>query len=93
LHPRNDVIIANFSPKVKYHLTPLHPIIYIGPFCNWGIEFMEFLPMSIDGNKYIIVFIDYFTMLKKGMLTFNNMVATITYFFFNHIITQFDVPK
>ena len=36
---------------------------------------------------------DYFTKWVEAMEAFNNMVATATLFFFNHVIAQFEVLK
>jgi hypothetical protein len=53
---------------------------------------MTFYPPSSNGHKYIIMAVDYFTKWVKAMPTFNNTVDTTTCFFFNHVITRFEVP-
>eukprot|EP00253_Pinus_taeda_P022999 PITA_22999 len=40
---------------------PLHPIIVIGPFAKWGIDFITCNPHSAGGHAYIILAVDYFT--------------------------------
>jgi len=41
--------------------TPLHPVIFIGPFVKWGIDFMTSNPHSVGVQVYIILVVDYFT--------------------------------
>lgn len=54
---------------------------------------MEFNPPSFDGHKYIIVVVEYFMKWDEAMPTFNIISTTIAQLFFNHVITQFGVPK
>jgi transposase InsO family protein len=49
-------------------------------------------PPSRNGHKYIIVAVDYFTKWAESMPTFNNTADTAMYFFFNHVISHFEVP-
>jgi hypothetical protein len=81
-----------FNKKACTHPTALHPIITIGPFAKWGINFMQCKPTLAGGHGYIIVAIDYFTKWAEAMPTFLNDGRTTTLFLFNHIITRFGVP-
>jgi len=74
-------------------LAPLDPVITARPFCKWGIYFMECRHAFIDGHKYIIFVVDYFTKWAEAMPTFNNTALTATRLFFNHVISRFGVPK
>ena len=38
--------------------TPLHPIITVGPFMKWGLNFMDCNPALDGGHHHIIVAID-----------------------------------
>eukprot|EP00253_Pinus_taeda_P033561 PITA_33561 len=40
---------------------PLHPIIVVGPFAKWGIDFITCNPHSAGGHAYIILAVDYFS--------------------------------
>ena len=75
------------------HLAPLHPVVSIGPFAKWGIDFTMCNPLSAADHHYIIVVVDYFTKWAEAMPTYNNDVKTTTLFLFNHIIALFGVPK
>jgi hypothetical protein len=81
-----------FNKKARTHPTALHPIIAIGPFSKWGIDFMQCKPTSAGGHSYIIVAVDYFTKWAEAMPTFLNDGRTAALFLFNHIITRFGVP-
>lgn len=74
------------------HLAPLHPIMSIGPFAKWGINFTTCKPPSTASHNYIIVGIDHFMKWEEAMLTYDNDARTTTLFMFNHIIARFGVP-
>ena len=71
----------------------LHPVLTVGPFENWGIDFMMCNPHSAEGHAYIIVVMDYFTKWVKAMPTLATDGKTATQFIFNHIIDRFGVPQ
>jgi hypothetical protein len=81
-----------FNKKARTHPTALHPIISIGPFSKWGIDFMQCKPTSAGGHGYIIVTIDYLRKWAEAMPTFLKYGRTAALFLFNHIITCFGVP-
>jgi hypothetical protein len=97
----NDYIIAvqkchvfqTHNHKIRSHPAPLHPVVSIGPFAKWGINFMTYHPHSVGGHGYIVVAIDYFIKWVEAMLTFDNTGKTATLFIFNHIIARFGVPQ
>eukprot|EP00253_Pinus_taeda_P008677 PITA_08677 len=73
--------------------TPLHPIIAVGLFSKWGIDYITCNPHSAGGHAYIIPAVDYFTKWAETMPTFaaDDKIAAI--FIFNHIIARFGVPQ
>jgi hypothetical protein len=75
-----------FSKKMCAHPAPLHPIMSVGPFAKWGIDFTTCKPPSATGHNYIIVVVDYFTKWEEAMPTYANDAKTTTLFMFNHII-------
>jgi hypothetical protein len=81
-----------YANKARAPPALLHPVITIGPFCKWGIDFMTCNPPSNNGHKYIVVTVDYFTKWAEAMPTFNNTTDTAVHFFFNHVISHFGVP-
>jgi hypothetical protein len=97
----NDCIIVvqkchacqTYNHKIRSHPAPLHPVVSVGPFAKWGIDFMTCHPHSARGHGYIIVAVDYFTKWAEAMPTFDNTGKTTTLFIFNHIIARFGVPQ
>ena len=75
------------------HPAPLHPVVTVGPFSKWAIDYLTIKPPSSNRHHYIIVEVDYFTKCVEAMPTFDNMKKTTAYFLFNHVITRFGVPK
>eukprot|EP00253_Pinus_taeda_P025532 PITA_25532 len=71
----------------------LHPIITVGPFSKWGIDYMTCNPRSAGGHGYIIVAVDYFTKWAKAMPTYSTDGKTVAQFLFNHVISRFSVSQ
>jgi hypothetical protein len=82
-----------YNNKIRTHPTPLHPVVSVGPFAKWGIDFMTCHPHSARGHGYIIVAMDYFMKWVEVMPTFNNTGKNEALFIFNHIITRFRIPQ
>jgi hypothetical protein len=78
---------------MRAHPTPMFPIIIVGPFTKWGIDYATCNPPSARGHHYIIVAVDYFMKWVKAMPTFKDKGETIALFLFNQIIARFDVPR
>ena len=60
----------HFYSKKRTHPTPLHPVISVGPFSKWGIDYMHCNPTSAGGHGYIIIVVDYFTKWAEAMHTY-----------------------
>jgi hypothetical protein len=82
-----------YNQKMRSHPDPLHPVVSVGLFAKWGIDFMTCHPHSAGGHGYIIVAVDYFTKWAEAMPTFDNTGRTAALFLFNHVITRFGVPQ
>ena len=78
---------------MRSHHAPLFPVIAVGPFTKWGVDYMTCNIVSTQGHKYIIVDVDYFIKWAEAMPTFNANEETAVFFIFNHIITCFSIPK
>ena len=63
-HP-SQVFVHNICMKPAL----LHPIITVGPFTKWGLNFMDCNPNSNRGHHHIIVAINYFTKWVEAMPT------------------------
>ena len=75
------------------HPAPLHPIVAVGPFEKWGIDFMHYTPTSAGGHGYIIVAVDYFTKWAEAMPKYAKDEKTTALFLFNHIIARVRIPR
>ena len=64
------------------HPILLHPVVTIGPFSKWDINFRYCNTASVGGHHYIIIVIDYFTKWVEVMPTFSNhyIIIAIDYF-------------
>ena len=82
----------HFYPKKRTHHAPLHPVIVVGPFSKWKIDYMHCKPTLARGHGYIIIAVDYFTKWAEAMPTYAEDGMTTSLFLFNHIIARFGVP-
>lgn len=82
-----------FTNNMCAHPAPLFPVIAVGPFSRWGINFTTCTPTSAEGHRYIIVGVDYFTKWVEAMPTIKNDSKMTTIFIFDQIITRFRVPR
>ena len=78
---------------MRAYPAPMFPVITVGPFTKWGIDYATCNPPSARGHRYIIVVVDYFTKWVEAMPTFNNDGETVALFIFNQIVARFDIPK
>ena len=85
--------VAGFQRKIHTPPFLLHPIITLGTFLKWGVDFMTCNPHLAGGHAYIIVAVDYFTKWAEAMPTLVADGKTAALFIFNHIIARFGVPQ
>jgi transposase InsO family protein len=71
----------------------MFPVITVGPFTKWGIDFTTYNSPLARGHCYINIVIDYFTKWVEAMPTFKDDGETATLFLFNQIIARFGVPR
>ena len=82
-----------YTRKMQSHPAPLFPVISVGPFTKWGIDYMMCNPVSTRGHKHIIIAVGYFMKWAKAMPTFKSNGETTAFFMFNQIIARFGIPK
>eukprot|EP00253_Pinus_taeda_P005424 PITA_05424 len=68
---------------MRAHPALLQPVISVGPFAKWGIEFVTYNPVSSARQNYIIVVVEYFTKWAKALPTFRADGETVALFLFN----------
>lgn len=72
-------------------LALLHPVISIGPFSKWEIDFVTCNPISSIEHNYIIVAMDYFTKWVEALPTYRVDGETVVLFLFNQFICCFSI--
>ena len=72
-------------------MMPLTPILEVGIFDLWGIDFMGLFPMSY-GNQFILVAIDYVSKWAEVVLTRTNDNQVIIKFLRENINSRFGAP-
>jgi hypothetical protein len=82
-----------FTQKMRLHPAPLHPVITVGPFTKWWVDFVNCNPTSAGGHKHIIVAFNYFNKWAKAMPTMKYDGKTVVFFIFNQIIAWFGIPS
>ena len=82
-----------YTQNMCAHLAPLFPVVIVGPFTKWGIDYTTCNLPSAKGHKYMIVAVDYFKKWVEAMPTFANDGETLVLFLFNHVISHFSIPK
>lgn len=80
-----------FDHKTRIPPAPLQPVVSVGPFAKWGIDFKQCNPTSAGRHGYIIVAVDYFTKWAKALPTLNNNGEMVALFFFNHVVARFGI--
>eukprot|EP00253_Pinus_taeda_P018202 PITA_18202 len=77
-----------YQRKMRAPAAPLHPVVTVGPFAKWGIDYVTCNPCSAGGHGYIIVAVDYFTKWAEAMPTLSEDGHTVAQFIFNHVIAR-----
>jgi len=70
----------------------LHGIIAEAPFERVGIDFVGPLPEITEGNRYIIVAVDYFTKWPEAKATRRADARTVVKFLYEEIICRHGPP-
>jgi hypothetical protein len=78
---------------MRAHPTPMFPVITVGPFTKWGIDYTTCNPPLARAHSYIIVSIDYFTKWVEAMPTFKDGGETAALLLFNQIIEKFGILR
>ena len=77
----------------KQNLQPLQPISVGDPFKKVGIDFVGPLPLTSQGNKYIIVATDYLTKWLEARTVPDTTAIQAATFIYDEIICRHGCPK
>lgn len=83
-----------FQGKEQLKSLPLKPITAVGPFQQWGLDFIgERHPQSSNQHRWILVATDYFTKWIEAIPTRNATHKVIIDFLYNNIFSRFGYPR
>jgi len=71
----------------------LHPIRVTGPFERLAVDCMGPFPLTIAGNRFIVVFIDHFSKFIEAFATSDITAQTIAKLFVENIICKHGAPQ
>ena len=71
---------------------PLTPIPVSGPFDRVGVDVLRF-PKSVEGNQYVVVFMDYLTKWPEVFATQDQSALTIAKLFVQEVVCRHGVPS
>ena len=91
-HCRSCLTCATYTGAGKRLKPPLMPIPVGGPFHRVGVDIME-LPLTVHGNKYVVVFMDYLTKWVEAFAVSDQTSETIATLLVNEIICRHGVPE
>uniref|UniRef100_A0A1X7UBC4 Integrase catalytic domain-containing protein n=1 Tax=Amphimedon queenslandica TaxID=400682 RepID=A0A1X7UBC4_AMPQE len=83
---------ASFDRAGRRMKPPLMPIPAVRPFYRVGVDIME-LPLTVHGNKYVTVFMDYLTKWVEAFPAADETSEAIAILLANEIIFPHEVPK
>ena len=97
---RNDVhqfckaclICSSRKGGQKTFHPPLQTIPVGGPFHRVGVDVLQ-LPLTERGNKYVIVFVDYFTKWPEAFAAPDQTAETIARLFVEKIVCRHGIPE
>ena len=71
---------------------PLHPIPVGGPFQRVAVDVLQ-LPPTVNGNRYVVVFMDYLTKWPEAYATSDQTAETIVRLFVEQIVCRHGIPQ
>ena len=83
--------VAVFARR-EFKRGPLHPIMALGPFEKWGLDFVGPLLRSCHGKYYILVAIDYVSRWAKEKAVVRSNAKSVVNFPLENICTRFGCP-
>ena len=91
-HCRACLVCATRKGPGRQKRPPLQPIPIGGPFHRIGVDVLQ-LPLSFDGNKYAVVFMDYFTKWPEVFAVPDQQATTIARSLVEEVVARHGVPE
>ena len=85
------ICVSRRGPGYRQH-PPMKPIPVKGPFHQVAVDVLQ-LPFSSNGNKYVVVFMDYLTKWVEAFPTADQKATTIARLLVENIICRHGIPQ
>jgi transposase InsO family protein len=82
--------LARGQPIGSSYVQPIPPVAL--PFERWGLDFMQNLPVTMNGNKHIITCIDYATRWVVAEAVSEMTTETVVRFLYKSILMNYGAP-
>ncbi len=96
---KNDIIQwiktcvhCQISTCGKTTTEPLHPLTPVPPFHRWSLDFIGQLPLTPDGNRWILLAIDHTTKWPIARVVQNATHEVVAKFVYEEIVLNFGCP-
>ncbi len=87
------IICKKFESGKQRRSSEMMPLDYnIAPFSRWGLDFIGPLPMSKNGNRWIIVAVDYVTRWPVAKAMAEATTGNVAKFIYEEIVCTFGCP-
>ena len=91
-HCRSCLVCVSRKGGHRSLKPPLQPIPVGGPFHRVAVDVLQ-LPLTVRGNRYVVVFMDYFTKWPEAFAVANQTAETIARLFAEEIICRHGIPE
>ena len=89
---RSCLVCASRKGQSRSFKAPLQPLPVGGPFDRVGVDVLQ-LPLTLDGNQYALVFIDYLTKWVEVVAIPDQTAETIARMFVELIVCRHGAPR
>ena len=89
---RSCLTCAAYRGSGRRHRPPLQPIPVGGPWERLGVDILE-MPLTANGHKYVIVFVEYLTKWVEAFPTADQTSMTIVRLLVDHVICRHGAPQ
>ena len=89
---RGCLTCATYQGAGRKMKPPLMPVPVGGPFTQVGVDIME-LPLTVHGNRYVIIFLDYLTKWVEAYAAPDQTSETIATLLVNEVVCRHGVPE
>ena len=91
-HCKGCLTCASYRGGGRRTRPPLMPIKVGGPFERVGVDILE-MPLTMDGNRYVVVFLDYLTKWVEAFAMPDQTSESIARLLVDHVICRHGVPR